>query len=309
MEGDAEAVAGPDPELAATMGFSGFGELGEKRRGRSLGWRGWRVGEESAGRSERKHGHLTSMQCLNKLEELLWKEVGRFWKNVKKKQLRKNLDASMKLQQLQTHIPWQEPLLDSDSSESKESSDEELIGPPLPHQGSAEDSDNELIGPPLPPGYKGSEEEEDEDDEDENIQEEEEDPVKKIPDSHEITLHHGTKTVSALGLDPSGARLITGGYDYDVRFWDFAGMDASLQAFRSLQPCECHQIKSLQYSSTGDVILVVAGNSQAKVLDRDGFPVMECVKGDQYIVDMANTKVTCKLSSHGIKSGNPFIDH
>ncbi|KAG8599022.1 hypothetical protein GDO81_002849 [Engystomops pustulosus] len=67
-------------------------------------------------------------------------------------------------------------------------------------------------------------------------------------------------------------------------------MDASLQAFRSHQPCECHQIKSLQYSITGDVILVVAGNSQAKVLDRDGFPVMECVKGDQYIVDMANTK-------------------
>lgn len=56
-----------------------------------------------------------------------------------------------------------------------------------------------------------------------------------------------------------------------------------------------HQIKSLQYSSTGDVILVVSGNSQAKVLDRDGFPVMECVKGDQYIVDMANTKVNYEI--------------
>lgn len=44
--------------------------------------------------------------------------------------------------------------------------------------------------------------------------------------------------VSALALDPSGARLITGGYDYDVKFWDFAGMDAALNAFRSLQPCE-----------------------------------------------------------------------
>ena len=52
-----------------------------------------------------------------------------------------------------------------------------------------------------------------------------------------------------------------------------------------------HQIRSLQYSITGDVILVVSGNAQAKVLDRDGFPVMECPKGDQYIVDMANTKV------------------
>lgn len=52
-----------------------------------------------------------------------------------------------------------------------------------------------------------------------------------------------------------------------------------------------HQIKALQYSITGDVMLVVSGNAQAKVLDRDGFSVMECVKGDQYIVDMANTKV------------------
>lgn len=58
--------------------------------------------------------------------------------------------------------------------------------------------------------------------------------------------------------------------------------------------CPCvlsHQITSLQYSITGDVILVVSGNAQAKVLDRDGFNVMECVKGDQYIVDMAKTKV------------------
>lgn len=58
--------------------------------------------------------------------------------------------------------------------------------------------------------------------------------------------------------------------------------------------CVCplsHQIKSLQYSVTGDVILVVSGSAQAKVLDRDGFNVMECMKGDQYIVDMANTKV------------------
>lgn len=63
--------------------------------------------------------------------------------------------------------------------------------------------------------------------------------------------------------------------------------------------CVCvlsHQIKSLQYSITGDVILVVSGSAQAKVLDRDGFNVMECIKGDQYIVDMANTKV--KRCSH-----------
>ncbi len=100
------------------------------------------------------------------------------------------------------------------------------------------------------------------------------DPLKKIPATHEITLHHGSKTVSvqnipnevhsfessscscfsrlgktlqegsfflqvsAMGLDPAGARLVTGGYDYDVKFWDFAGMDASLRHFRQIRPCE-----------------------------------------------------------------------
>ncbi|GLD55331.1 WD repeat-containing protein 70 [Lates japonicus] len=180
-------------------------------------------------------------------------------------------------------------------SDSDSDSDSTLIGPPVPHQHTAQEDDDELVGPPLPPGYTDSAAHSDDDDDDDDDQEAQDDddddnPVKKIPDTHEITLQHGTKTVSALGLDPSGARLVTGGYDYDVRFWDFAGMDQALQAFRSLQPCECHQIKSLQYSITGDVILVVSGNSQAKVLDRDGFNVMECVKGDQYIVDMANTK-------------------
>ncbi|XP_031414203.1 WD repeat-containing protein 70 [Clupea harengus] len=191
----------------------------------------------------------------------------------------------------------------SDSSGSDSDSDGGDIGPPLPPgfsvQG-AKDEDAGLMGPPPPPGYRTSSaaaaaaaagNDDDDDDSDEGNQEEDDDnPVKKIPDTHEITLQHGSKTVSAMALDPSGARLVTGGYDYDVKFWDFAGMDTSLQAFRSLQPCECHQIRSLQYSNTGDVILVVAGNAQAKVLDRDGFNVMECVKGDQYIVDMANTK-------------------
>ncbi|RWS23763.1 WD repeat-containing protein 70-like protein [Leptotrombidium deliense] len=67
-------------------------------------------------------------------------------------------------------------------------------------------------------------------------------------------------------------------------------MDSNLQSFRTIQPCECHPIKNLEYSSNGDLILVIAGNCQAKIVDRDGFNKMECVKGDQYIRDMANTK-------------------
>jgi len=41
--------------------------------------------------------------------------------------------------------------------------------------------------------------------------------------------------------------------------------------------------------------LVVGGNAQAKVLDRDGFEVMECKKGYQYIVDQASTQVLTEI--------------
>ena len=111
-----------------------------------------------------------------------------------------------------------------------------------------------------------------------------------VPSSREIELIHGNKTVSALALDPNGSRLVSGGYDYDVRFWDFQGMDSRLESFRTIQPCECHPIKNLEYSSNGDLILVVSGNCQAKIVDRDGYVKMECPKGDQYIRDMARTK-------------------
>ena len=87
-----------------------------------------------------------------------------------------------------------------------------------------------------------------------------------------------------------GTRLVTGSVDYDVKLWDFAGMNSSLQSFRSLRPCECHPILDLQYSITGDTILIISGTAQAKIVDRDGYEKAEFVKGDQYITDMARTK-------------------
>ncbi|XP_036741989.2 WD repeat-containing protein 70 isoform X1 [Manis pentadactyla] len=262
----------PDPQLAVTMGFTGFGK---KARTFDLEAMFEQTRRTAVERSRK------TLEAREKEEEMNRdKELRR--QNEDVEPTSSGSDVVRDCSKLSSR--------DTSSSESEESSDsssDELIGPPLPLKTVEEPvnhMEEDIIGP-LPPPL--GEEEEDDDDGD---SEEEENPVQKIPDSHEITLRHGTKTVSALGLDPSGARLVTGGYDYDVKFWDFAGMDASFKAFRSLQPCECHQIKSLQYSNTGDMILVVSGSSQAKVIDRDGFEVMECIKGDQYIVDMANTK-------------------
>ena len=59
-----------------------------------------------------------------------------------------------------------------------------------------------------------------------------------MPVSHECTLTHGSKALTAMTLDSNGSRMATGGYDFEVKLWDFAGMDSSLRFFRSLQPCQ-----------------------------------------------------------------------
>jgi len=149
-----------------------------------------------------------------------------------------------------------------------------------------------VYGPPVPKGEKEKPEGlvENEEDDEEEEEEEEVTMVDKIPRSHEIQLGHGGKAVTSLALDPSGARVISGGIDYELKFWDFAGMDPSLRSFRKLKPCECHALNHLEYSATGDKVLVVAANSQAKVLDRDGGELLECVKGDQYVLDQVRNK-------------------
>jgi len=125
------------------------------------------------------------------------------------------------------------------------------------------------------------------DDSSDNEDDEEDDSKEiKIPIESHVSLNHGTKAVTALCIDPPGVRLASGSVDYEVRLWDFAGMDQTLQSFRTLTPCGNHPIKYLKYSPTGDRLLVISGMSQAKVLDRDGHELWECVKGDQYISDM-----------------------
>jgi hypothetical protein len=43
------------------------------------------------------------------------------------------------------------------------------------------------------------------------------------------------KVVSAIAVDPSGARIATGSHDYDTKLWDFGGMDSRLKPFKSFE--------------------------------------------------------------------------
>jgi WD40 repeat protein len=75
-----------------------------------------------------------------------------------------------------------------------------------------------------------------------------------------------------------------------MKFWDFGGMNAGLKPFRSLEPVEGHPIHHLEYSITGDSLLVFAASLQPRLFSREGVEISDFVKGDVYLRDMRNTK-------------------
>jgi WD40 repeat protein len=66
----------------------------------------------------------------------------------------------------------------------------------------------------------------------------------EFPITHELILKDHTKVVSALALDPSGARVLSGSHDYDCKLWDFGGMDHRCKPFKSWEPAESYHVGS-----------------------------------------------------------------
>lgn len=75
------------------------------------------------------------------------------------------------------------------------------------------------------------------------------------------------QVVSALAVDHTGSRVLSGSYDYTVRMYDFQGMNSRLESFRQLEPSEGHQVRNLSWSPSADRFLCVTGSAQAKVVD------------------------------------------
>ncbi|TPX44206.1 hypothetical protein SeMB42_g04415 [Synchytrium endobioticum] len=111
-----------------------------------------------------------------------------------------------------------------------------------------------------------------------------------LPISNHIQLLDHTKTVSALTIDASGSRLLTGGHDDDVKFWDFQGMDATFRPFRTIEPFEGNPIRDLQFNQSGSEFLIASSVHFPRLYDRDGVIIQEYAKGDPYIRDPKHTK-------------------
>ena len=116
-------------------------------------------------------------------------------------------------------------------------------GPPGPTEHLLPNVDGD--GPPPPPG--DSEEQKEvgsvEPDEPEYDPDEMNDSDEvEFPISHEIVLKDHTKVISALSVDPSGARIVSGSHDYDCKLWDFGGMDHRCLPFHTWEPAGSYHV-------------------------------------------------------------------
>jgi WD40 repeat protein len=133
-----------------------------------------------------------------------------------------------------------------------------------------------------------------------------------FPVSHEVVLQDHEKVVSAFAIDNAGARMATASHDYDVKLWDFGGMDARMKPFKSFEPAGNYhvsyraiynglivglmpgtiasQIHDVAFSPDNQSLLVISGYTQAKLYTREGEDGVVFPKGDPYIHDMRHTK-------------------
>jgi len=282
---ESEFIEEGSEDIAKVMGFSGFASTAKTHKNKLTP----KVENQTAPNNN-------STNSTKKAQQF---DVESMFATVAKSAFEKNFDNNQKLEEEGRTELNKDFVLPKSSSKDGVKDKKKVV---RSDDDDSHESEDDMVGPlPPPPGSNEDLRTRKSDNPDADEEEErEETPVDKIPHSHEVELSHGDKPITSLALDPSGSRVITGSADYELKFWDFAGMDPSLRSFRKLRPCESHVLNHIEYSTTGDKILVCSGNSQPKVLDRDGGSILECVKGDQYVLDQVRNKGHTSI----INSGN-----
>jgi WD40 repeat protein len=114
-----------------------------------------------------------------------------------------------------------------------------------------------------------------------------------IPMTHVVRFYHTKKTsINSLDIDNKNNRLVTGSSDGTVKIWDFNSLTRRPKPNHSV---DCSEEKdfpvvSVSWAPSGGFFLVCTESSQAKVISREGVEEISCLKGDNYLVDIRNTK-------------------
>ena len=120
-----------------------------------------------------------------------------------------------------------------------------------------------------------------------------------IPCSYEASIRGHSKAVGALDIDRSGSRMATGSEDYVVRLWDFHGMTKSMNSFKIVEPSSQQPIRAISWSPTANNFLVCTAGNQPTIFTREGDELVDCVRGDMYLRDLAHTKGHTSLVTDG----------
>ena len=96
--------------------------------------------------------------------------------------------------------------------------------------------------------------------------------------------------MTSLDIDRSGNRLVSGCFDGTIKIWDFSGLTRKPEAFQTVDAGDGYPVQATCWAPTGGFFLACTGDCQGKVYDRDGNFEIECLKGDNYLHDISNTK-------------------
>jgi hypothetical protein len=144
--------------------------------------------------------------------------------------------------------------------------------------------DRNMVGPSIPKNLNN--------DKDESMSEEDEvDLSASIPISHVVELTHtADKGLTCLDIDRSGNRLVTGSFDGTLKIWDFTSMTRKPAAIVTLDAGLDYPVLNVAWAPSGGFFVAATGDCQAKIYDRDGNYEIGCLKGDNYLHDINNTK-------------------
>uniref|UniRef100_A0A914NU62 Uncharacterized protein n=1 Tax=Meloidogyne incognita TaxID=6306 RepID=A0A914NU62_MELIC len=160
--------------------------------------------------------------------------------------------------------------------------EDDFVGPPIPENlknSKQDDGDEDVVGPPLPSGFILDKNVLIENADDAGFDEDEINVSSVIPASYEVSVKTDTtKAITALAFDLQGAKFAIGTYSYSVIL------------SRQIYPCESHVLNDLAFSNNAENLLVGSSSPILRLLDRQGSQWAETVRGDQYLVDPANTK-------------------